>query len=143
MIDFNREPGKAYVETYTLEDLLMAAIRLGSMGYKLCLENKYFCFNIGGNYTAYFDAPADEGEGEPLTDAQLEAVRSANADLQTIEMDNSLLQDVQNTGTSEKIEQAPSEDTSTPTDVNTAVTPPAESVIFDAPRRGRPPRNRT
>ena len=58
MIDYTSVEGKAGLECYTLEDFLQETLELGAKGYKLCLENDYFCFNRGGNYTAYFDAPA-------------------------------------------------------------------------------------
>lgn len=58
MIDYTSVEGKASLECYTLEDFLQETLELGAKGYKLCLENDYFCFNRGGNYTAYFDAPA-------------------------------------------------------------------------------------
>lgn len=58
MITYINDIGKAYVEHYDLYGFLQECGQLAANGYTLCVENEYFCRNIGGNYLAYYDEPA-------------------------------------------------------------------------------------
>ena len=162
MIDYTSVEGKAGLECYTLEDFLQETLELGAKGYKLCLENDYFCFNRGGNYTAYFDAPAADSAqvseqalnlsttdataflaalGFEEEDALVAEAGSKEANLydQLVEGMEALQADRE--GAISLHRTQPELDT-TPTDVNDAVTPPATDAT-PTPRRGRPPRNAT
>ena len=161
MIDYKNVEGKAYVECYTLEDLLQETLELGAHGYKLCLENDYFCFNRGGNYTAHFDAPtsilAEESvfvlstpeevgavlatitERENETDASEAVSKEVSLYDQLVEGLEALQADREG---AISLPRTQPELDATPTDVNDAVTPPATDAT-PTPRRGRPPRNAT
>lgn len=160
MIDYTSVEGKAGLECYTLEDFLQETLELGTKGYKLCLENDYFCFNRGGNYTAYFDAPAVPSSYElddgPLTDDEIQAIREANPDLNGGASENVIkLSAVDSEAFVAALlgELTPEEVDNTPSDVNTAATPDAstaqdqdktkEEAPVATPRRGRPPRATT
>ena len=146
MIDYTSVEGKAYVECYTLEDFLQETLELGAKGYKLCLENDYFCFNRGGNYTAHFDAPADFSHNVPVEDDQPSenVIKLSTVDSEAFVA--AMLGEI-----------TPEEEDNTPSDVNTAAAAPVqeeqapattpevkeEEPQATAPRRGRPPRNAT
>ncbi len=148
MITYENSINKIRVEAYTLYEFIQETGEVQATGATLCLDNAFFCQNMGGNYIAYFDTsttcednnddalamaitPPLIGESIPFTKEQNEAL--AHLD-------------------------------STPSDVNTAATPPvvADGIPFtpeqDAAlaqatavtpeqvenvnrRRGRPPRN--
>lgn len=165
MIDYTSVEGKAGLECYTLEDFLQETLELGAKGYKLCLENDYFCFNRGGNYTAYFDAPAADSTqvseqvvNLSTTDAtaflaalgfeEEEALvaeagsKEANLYDQLVEGMEALQADREGAISLPRTQPVPPELDATPTDVNDAATPPATDAT-PTPRRGRPPRNAT
>lgn len=119
MIDYKNVEGKAYVECYTLEDLLQETLELGAHGYKLCLENDYFCFNRGGNYTAHFDAPTSD-EAARIVDPEVELAFPHTDDPRTIaDIDREIKEQNARLG-------------NTPSDVNTAAEPPVQEEASEA-----------
>ena len=160
MIDYTSVEGKAGLECYTLEDFLQETLELGAKGYKLCLENDYFCFNRGGNYTAYFDAPAADGAqvSEQLINLSTTDATAFLAALGFEEEDTLLALSTPEelAAVAASITERESEADATPSDVNTAAEPPVQEEVKEpapevkeettdapAPRRGRPPRNAT
>lgn len=55
MISFNREIGKAHVESHTFWEFLQEVQTLTLTGYTLCLENDYFPTQYIGYWSAHFD----------------------------------------------------------------------------------------
>lgn len=160
MIDYTSVEGKAGLECYTLEDFLQETLELGAKGYKLCLENDYFCFNRGGNYTAYFDAPA--ADSTQVSEQALNlSTTDATAFLAALgfEEEDTLLAlstPEELAAVAASITERENETDATPSDVNTAAEPPVQEEVKEpapevkeetteapAPRRGRPPRNAT
>ena len=129
MITYENSINKIRVEAYTLYEFIQETGEVQATGATLCLDNDFFCQNMGGNYLAYFDMSEAQDDGVP--ELQEDALAEiANADIG----DKDDLTSVDNT----------------PSDVNTAATPP--TVEDGAPstpeqtenvnrRRGRPPRN--
>lgn len=153
MIDYTSVEGKAGIECYTLEDLLQETLELGAKGYKLCLENDYFCFNRGGNYTAYFDAPKKEirTDGGLCLEITLPTASVTEEGAFVLSTPDQIAEAVA------VIHERENEVDATPSDVNTAAVAPVQEEQAPAPtpevkeeepqattpRRGRPPRNAT
>lgn len=55
-ISFNKEIGKAHVESHTFYEFLQEVQKLTLEGYTLCLENDYFPTQYIGYWSAHFDA---------------------------------------------------------------------------------------
>lgn len=54
-ISFNKQIGKAHMESHTFWEFLKEVQELTLQGYTLCLENEYFPTQYIGYWSAYFD----------------------------------------------------------------------------------------
>lgn len=55
MITYENSIGKIRVDAYSLYEFIQETGEVQATGATLCLDNAFFCQNMGGNYLAYFD----------------------------------------------------------------------------------------
>lgn len=65
MITYENSIGKIRVDAYSLYEFIQETGEVQATGATLCLDNAFFCQNMGGNYLAYFDMSEEQRDEVP------------------------------------------------------------------------------
>ena len=78
MITYENSINKIRVEAYTLYEFIQETGEVQATGATLCLDNDFFCQNMGGNYLAYFDMSEAQKDEVPELQEVKEQTEEAN-----------------------------------------------------------------